>query len=49
MTADEIIEEFEERIPIEDSSSKNITKLHTYTNTIEVHSNKGNMAHILLY
>ena len=49
ITANQIMEEFGWRMPAEDSSSENTTKLHTCTNAIEVHSNKGNVAYILLY
>jgi len=34
---------------MESSGSKNTTKLYTYTNTIEVHSNEGNVIYVLLY
>ena len=36
-------------MPTEDSSFKNTTKLYTCANTIKVHSNKGNVTHVLLY
>jgi hypothetical protein len=43
------MEEFEGHMPTEDSGSKNTTKLHTYANTMEVYSNKGNVMHAPLY
>jgi len=43
------MEEFKGYMPVEDSSFKNITELYTYTNTIEVYSNEGNIIYALLY
>jgi len=36
-------------MPAEDFGSKNITKLYTCANTIEVYSNEGNVTYVLLY
>ena len=43
------MEEFQGHMPVEDSGSENTTKLHTCTNTMEVHSDEGNVTHILLH
>ena len=43
------MEEFGGCVLMEDSGSKNTTKLRAYFNIMEVHSNKGNVAHVLLY
>jgi len=36
-------------MPIEGSGFKNTTKLYTYTNTIEVHFDEGNIIYALLH
>ena len=47
MTAGQMMKEFEGHMPAEDSGSKNTTELHTCANTMEVHSDEGNVTHVL--